>query len=318
MNIGQDLLLGIAVGDALGVPVEFKSRDFLRAHLVKDMLAYGTHNQPLGTWSDDSSLSFCLAESLAVNAYDLKDIAKGIVNWFQDGRWTPHGVVFDIGGQTRNAIDELVAIFKRNNFAELYQRHNDNEFSNGNGALMRILPLSFETFDLPILKKWQVVKEVGSLTHAHIRSNMACMMAILFTEELLDGMEKNKAYLTAKKQCLSFFESNDFPSTEVEKFTRILAFNIQNFEEEEIKSDGYVLHTLEAALWCVIKGESYEETVLLAVNLGEDTDTTAAIAGGMAGLIYGASSISRKWLDALVKVDEIKRLGKRLFDQYYE
>jgi ADP-ribosylglycohydrolase len=104
----------------------------------------------------------------------------------------------------------------------------------------------------------------------------------------------------------------------VEKFTRILAFNIQNFEEEEIKSDGYVLHTLEAALWCVMKGESYEETVLLAVNLGEDTDTTAAIAGGMAGLIYGASSIPRKWLDALVKVDEIKRLGKRLFDQYYE
>lgn len=318
MNLGQDLLLGIAVGDALGVPVEFKSRDFLWAHPVKDMLAYGTHNQPLGTWSDDSSLSFCLAESLAVNAYDLKDIAKGIVNWFQDGRWTPHGVVFDIGGQTRNAIDELVAIFKRNNFAELYQRQNDNEFSNGNGALMRILPLAFETFDLPILKKWQVVKEVGSLTHAHVRSNMACMMAILFTEELLDGVEKNQAYLTAKKQCLSFFESNDFPSTEVEKFTRILAFNIQNFEEEEIKSDGYVLHTLEAALWCVMRGGSYEETVLLAVNLGEDTDTTAAIAGGMAGLIYGASSIPRKWLDALVKVDEIKRLGKRLFDQYYE
>lgn len=318
MNLGQNLLLGIAVGDALGVPVEFKSRDFLRAHPVKDMLAYGTHNQPLGTWSDDSSLSFCLAESLATNAYDLKDIAKGIVNWFQDGKWTPHGTVFDIGGQTRNAIDELVAIFKRNNFGELYQRQNNNEFSNGNGALMRILPLAFETFDLPILKKWELVKEVGGLTHAHIRSSMACMIAVSFVEELLDGIDKNKAYLTVKQQCLSFFELNDFPDTEIEKFTRILAFNIQNFEEGEIKSDGYVLHTLEAALWCVMKGESYEETVLMAVNLGEDTDTTAAIAGGMAGLIYGASSIPRKWLDALLKVDEIRRLGKRLFDQYYE
>ena len=318
MNLGQSLLLGIAVGDALGVPVEFTSRDFLRAHPVKDMLAYGTHNQPLGTWSDDSSLSFCLAESLSANAYDLKDIAKGIVSWFQDATWTPNGNVFDIGGQTRNAIDELVAIFKRKNFAELNQRHNNNEFSNGNGALMRILPLAFETFDLPILKKWQLIKEVGSLTHAHIRSNMACMIAVLFIEELLDGVKKNIAYLVAKNQCLSFFESNDFPRTEIDKFCRILAFNIQSFEEEEIKSDGYVLHTLEAALWCVMKGESYEETVLMAVNLGEDTDTTAAVAGGMAGLIYGASSIPKKWLDVLVKVNKIKDLGKRLFDQYYE
>ena len=318
MNLGQSLLLGIAVGDALGVPVEFTSRDFLRAHPVKDMLAYGTHNQPLGTWSDDSSLSFCLAESLSANAYDLKDIAKGIVSWFQDATWTPNGNVFDIGGQTRNAIDELVAIFKRKNFAELNQRHNNNEFSNGNGALMRILPLAFETFDLPILKKWQLIKEVGSLTHAHIRSNMACMIAVLFIEELLDGAKKNIAYLVAKNPCLSFFESNDFPRTEIDKFCRILAFNIQSFEEEEIKSDGYVLHTLEAALWCVMKGESYEETVLMAVNLGEDTDTTAAVAGGMAGLIYGASSIPKKWLDVLVKVNKIKDLGKRLFDQYYE
>lgn len=316
MNLGQDLLLGIAVGDALGVPVEFKDRAFLRGHPVKDMLAYGVHNQPLGTWSDDSSLSFCLAESLVANAYDLKDIAKKILDWFQEGYWTPHGKVFDIGGQIRNAIDELAAIFKRNNFTDLYNRSNDNEFSNGNGALMRILPLAFETLDLPIIEKWEIVRNVGSLTHGHIRSNMTCMIAVLLTEQLLDGHAKEKAYLNTKTQSLEFFEKNDFPKSEVQKFIRILEFNIHNFEEEEIISDGYTLHTLEAALWCLLNSNSYASAVLKAVNLGDDTDTTAAVAGGWAGLVYGSRSIPRKWVDSLVRLADIKDLGNRLFDRY--
>lgn len=125
-NIGKDALLGLAIGDALGVPVEFKDRTYLKQNPVVDMVGYGTHNQPKGTWSDDSSLSFCLAESLT-NGYDLQNIAHNILKWFNDGFWTAHGKVFDIGVQTRSAIDELTAIFKQKNFKELRNRFHTNE-----------------------------------------------------------------------------------------------------------------------------------------------------------------------------------------------
>ena len=317
MNIGQDLLLGIAIGDALGVPVEFKSRAYLRENPVTEMIEFGVHNQAKGTWSDDSSLSFCLADSLARNGYDLKDIASRILAWFNDGLWTAHGKVFDIGGQTRSAIDELTAIFKHRTFEELNNRVSDNEYANRNGALMRILPVVFETLDLGIEEKYQLIKEVGCLTHGHIRSTIACFILIIMAEELIKGQTKWAAYLVMQQKVKNSFERLHIPAMEQQKFTRILAFNISSFEAEEIKSDGYVVHSLEASLWSVLKNDTYKRTVLAAVNLGEDTDTIGAIAGGLAGLIYGVSNIPTKWKEALVGRKAIESLGMLLHRRYY-
>ncbi|WP_306783611.1 O-acetyl-ADP-ribose deacetylase [Flavobacterium poyangense] len=161
-------LFGIAVGDALGVPVEFESRDYLKENPVSEMMGYGTHSQPIGTWSDDSSLAFCLAESLC-KGYDLSDIAKNFVKWYGGELWTPHGKVFDIGIATRSAIHNI----GRGHSPELCGGFEEKD--NGNGSLMRILPLVFylqKENDIEVIYK--KVKEVSSITHAHFRSVFAC------------------------------------------------------------------------------------------------------------------------------------------------
>ena len=136
-------LFGLSVGDALGVPVEFKSRDYLKQFPVTDIMEYGSHHQPKGTWSDDSSLAFCLAESL-VEGFDLKDIALKFTQWVYSGFWTPHGKVFDIGIQTRSSIYTLQKILNQKDFEALeLLKYEADEYTNGNGSLMRILPLLF-------------------------------------------------------------------------------------------------------------------------------------------------------------------------------
>jgi len=318
LNIGRDALLGLAIGDALGVPVEFKDRDYLRKFPVEDMIGYGTHNQPVGTWSDDSSLSFCLAESLIASDYNLQTIADNILKWFNDGFWTAHGRVFDIGGQTRSAIDELTAIFKRQNFEALKHRFHNNEYANGNGALMRILPLAFDTYHLSIEEKFERVRAVCALTHGHIRSAIASLIYIIFAEEIIEGKTKKVSYQNTKKIIIDFFRKTQIPKQEQQKFIRLLEFDIANFKETEIKSDGYVLHTLEASFWCIMRSNNYKDTVLTAVNLGGDTDTTAAVAGGIAGLIYGEENMPINWKENLVKRKEIELLGDKLFKKYFK
>lgn len=318
MNTGRDILLGIAVGDALGVPVEFVDRAVLKSKPVTGMMEYGTHRQPKGTWSDDSSLSFCLAESLASKGYELVDIAQKIIDWFHDGIWTAHGKVFDIGGQTRNAIDELTAILRYNDLEALKDRSNTNEYANGNGGLMRILPLAFEALDLPMEEKFRVIKEVTALTHGHIRSVIANLIYILLAEYLMEGIDKDKAYLSVKTQIRDYFECFTIPKQEQQRFMRILDFDIASFEETEIRSDGYVVHSLEAAIWSFLRNDNYETSVLTAVNLGGDTDTIAAITGGLAGITYGEGGIPKPWKEALVGRKKIEALGDRLFYRYYE
>lgn len=312
------MLLGIAIGDALGVPVEFKERSYLRTIPVLDMIGYGTHKQPKGTWSDDSSLTFCLAESLAHQGYDLKDIGQRILDWFHRGYWTPHGEVFDIGRQTRNSIDELTAIFKHKNFQQLKLRQNDNEYSNGNGALMRILPLALETIDLPPEQKITIIQRVTGLTHGHIRSTIANLIYVLYAEQIIDGKEKWQAYLATKRLVSWYVARFQVPSTEVQHFARILDFNISDLPASSIQSDGYVVHSLEVCFWSLLRYDNFKDTVLAAVNLGGDTDTNAAITGGLAGLVYQVEGIPKPWKENLVKIEKIRELGDRLYYRYYE
>lgn len=300
-------LFGVAVGDALGVPVEFESREYLKQNPVSDMFGFGTHNQPSGTWSDDSSLVFCLAESLC-KGYDLSDIAKNFVKWYNTEIWTPHGKVFDIGIATRNAIHNI----GKGNLPELCGGHEEKD--NGNGSLMRILPLVFylqKENDLEVI--YQKVKEVSSITHAHFRSVFACFIYVIYCLEILKGKNKVAAYIEMQNIVSVFLEDKKFNSTEIQLFERILKNNINEYPENEIHSSGYVLHSLEASLWCFLNSDSYEETVLKAVNLGEDTDTTGAIAGGLAGMYYGIENIPEKWTSVLARKMDIDDLCERLF-----
>jgi ADP-ribosylglycohydrolase len=308
-------LLGLAVGDALGVPVEFIGREARRHDPVVAMRGYGTHHQPPGTWSDDSSLTFCLAETLATKGYDLTDAAQRFVRWQDEAYWTAHGRVFDIGIATAEALQCL----RRGQKPE--HAGGTGEYSNGNGSLMRILPLVFVIKDQPIAERFQAVREVSSITHAHIRSIMACFIYVELARQLLLGLDKQAAYAAMQQTVNQFFEAEGIGSElELRQFHRILENAYGDYvpqpltacKEAEIKSSGYVVHTLEAALWCLLTHDSYTATVLAAVNLGDDTDTTGAVAGGLAGLAYGEAAIPAEWLAVLARRADIEGLATRL------
>lgn len=305
-------IIGVCIGDALGVPVEFKKREDLKINPVTQMLEYMSWNQPKGTWSDDSSLTLCLAEELT-KGYDLERIGQSFVKWNKYGHWTAHGKLFDIGGTTRHSIARLIkgesARFSGNIFEE----------DNGNGSLMRILPLAFYLeSENDIQKLYQVVKEVSAITHGHFRSVFACFIYVVFAIQLIKGKNKNEAYAHMQNAALEYAEKQGFNPKEIELFHRVLKKDISEYSEEEIESRGYVLHSLESSLWCFLNSESYPEAVLKAVNLGEDTDTTAAITGGLAGIYYGYENIPQKWIDVLVRKDDIEKLCEKLTQKLNE
>ncbi|WP_428224031.1 ADP-ribosylglycohydrolase family protein [Flavobacterium sp.] len=311
-------LFGVAIGDALGVPVEFKDRDELKRFPVTGMREYGSHGQPAGTWSDDSSLTFCLADSLC-NGYDTNQIGQYFVNWANGQMWTPHGRVFDIGMATGFTIHQI------EKGTPPLLAGGTSERDNGNGSLMRILPLVFFIKDMPIEKRFDITKDVSSLTHRHIRSVLACFIYLEYARLLIEGKSKEAALVIMQETVKDFLNNNAIASQkEIELYHRVLDIKvgiyekqlIHQLEESEIASSGYVLHSLEASIWCVLTSSSYSETVLKAVNLGGDTDTTAAIAGGLAGLIYGYEAIPKDWLEVLARKNDIEKLCNRMAERY--
>lgn len=310
-------LLGLAVGDALGVPVEFQPRAARAKDPVTSMRAFGTHRQPAGTWSDDSSLTFCLAETLArPNGRsclpDLNDLARRSINWLYNSYWTATGETFDVGNATRAAIDRL------ERGVEPTKAGPSSEFDNGNGALMRILPLAFhDTWRAEILDlnaAWALTEAVASVTHGHARSTLGCFLYLLVARGLLQGQAPLIAYKQMCKEATLWLREGDYTPAKEQKHYQwwVLSGELVNQPESNISSSGYVVHTLEAALWCLLKHDNYASTVLAAVNLGDDTDTTGAVAGGLAGLAYGKASIPTEWMSVLARRADIEDLAQRM------
>ncbi|WGD33553.1 ADP-ribosylglycohydrolase family protein [Olleya sp. YS] len=313
----KNIFLGLSLADALGVPVEFKSREYLKQNPVKEMIGFGTHHQPAGTWSDDSSLTFCMAESL-VKGYNLKNIAANFIKWKNAQIWTPHGHVFDIGIQTRRSIDTLQNIMQSEDYEALgLLKYEPDEYTNGNGSLMRILPLVFHIKGKPIKQQFDCVWEVSALTHGHIRSAISCLIYLKFAEYLMKNFSIKEAYVAMQKDIKQFFVDEDILSSEINHFKRLINNDISLLNETDIKSDGYVISTLEASFWCLLKTNSYLDVVFKAINLGDDTDTTATVVGGIAGLVYGLETIPNQWIDSLARKNDIINLCEA-FSNVYE
>lgn len=252
-------LMGLCVGDALGVPVESRSRRFLKRYPVKGMQENGTHNKPAGTWSDDSSLTFCTSESLC-NGLDLDDMAQRFLKWYKEGYCTPYGSAFDAGSITMYALEKINAGRKAEFCGAADIR------SNGNGSLMRILPLAFylENYNGD---KFKVVEKVSAITHAHIYSKISCNIYIEFAINLLKGLKPEEAYEKMQNAILDYY-SDKVPVECITRFNRILKRKIYKEWKFNIFSDGYVIHSLEACLWSFINSHDYSSAVLKAVNLG--------------------------------------------------
>lgn len=303
-NIYQDILFGVAVADALGVPVEFNSRESLRSNPVADMRGFGSYDLPAGTFSDDSSLTFCLAEALT-QEFSLQRIGDNFVQWYDNNFWTPHGDVFDIGVATLASIKRL----KRG--LDPVQAGATDVTENGNGSLMRILPLVIYIKHKTIEERFEITKQVSCITHGHIRSVIACFYYLEFARKILKGEDKFQIYKDLQVDIPGYLNSISIDSEEIKIFDRLLNKNIGESEEEDISSSGYVLHNLEASIWCLLTTGNYQEAVLKAVNLGGDTDTTGAVTGGLAGLLYGFDSIPKDWVQQIARKDDILELAER-------
>ena len=250
----RDCVYGQAVADALGVPYEFRPRGSFRC---TDMVGRGSHNQPAGTWSDDTSMALAICDSYReLGRIDVDDIRERFVRWYREGAYTVDGL-FDIGNATREALERGHGLA--------------GEWDNGNGSLMRTVPLAFtDATD-------DEVRAVSAITHAHPTSTEACVAMVHIARDLVAGAS---------------------PAD--------VAGDVAARPVDEIRSDGFVRHTFDAALWCLANTTSYAECALAAVNLGDDTDTTAAVAGALAGIVYGIEGIPSDWLVKLRGTDVIE------------
>ena len=296
-------ILGGAMGDALGVPVEFTSRRSLRANPVVGLRGYGTHRQPAGTWSDDTSLTLCLVESLAESGIDFHEQAARFVAWMREAHWTAHGEVFDIGNATRAAIESLAA------GEEPTQAGLAGELHCGNGSLMRLAPLGMYLAFADAAERARISASASRLTHGHPRCQLACIFYSEVIAWLVRGSSLTEA-LSEEQEVLRQELAARHPQ-ESGNFERLLSPDLADLPESHISSSGYVLHCLEASLWCALRARSFEEGVLLAVNLGDDTDTTAAVAGTLLGLRFGKEQIPRAWLAELARLRDIEALLQR-------
>jgi ADP-ribosyl-[dinitrogen reductase] hydrolase len=297
-------LWGALVGDALGVPVEFKDRASVQAEPVVGMRGNGTHHQPPGTWSDDGSLTVCTVDSLVNTEFDTEDMGRRFVRWMQDGLWTARGEVFDIGGTT---ADALMRIAKGTPAEEAGRTHED---SNGNGSLMRILPVVLRFATEPMEKFSRRVERASAITHGPERSKMACVFYALVVRHLLFGQKPKAALDAARMEFRRWYER----APALDRFYHHLADDFDWLSEELIVSTGYVLHTLHASLWCLLTTKNYRDCVLKAVNLGYDTDTTGCVAGGLAGAAYGIKSIPKEWIDELARKGDLDCLFREFAD----
>lgn len=319
-------IFGTVVGDALGVPVEFSSKHQRKEDPVTDMREYGTHNQPMGTWSDDSSMMLATIDSIVQKReINFEDIMNRFGKWLHDGEYTPHGKTFDYGMTCANAIT------KYHPGVDPRECGGCNEHDNGNGSLMRIIPISLNfalESDYDIDYAVDKVHDASRLTHGHPRSLIGCMIYTSICHELifhkgiyplLDIVQRAvddtlKFYERAAKKHAWF--SEDFESeVKVDAYARLRDLDaFKNLPNSEIRGSGYVVDCLEASVWCLLNSESYSDCVLKAVNLGEDTDTTGAVAGGLAGIFYGYDDIPKEWIDVIVKKDWINKLVKKYTD----
>jgi len=291
-------IMGLAVADALGVPVEFMAREDLARDPVVGMRSYGTYNKPIGTWSDDTSMTICLMSSLA-KGLDYDEIMRNFLKWYRHGEFTADRDTFDVGITTRAALERFESGIPA------LECGGSGECDNGNGSLMRILPLVFylrtvygadfqdnsEAFD--------IIHNVSALTHAHRRSQMACGIYLSIAAMILNGAGLERAIQLGIHRAAGYYESQPEFAEELVHFSRLKRPDFKRTPRTEISSSGYVVSSLEAAIWCLLNTHDYAGCVLEAVNLGDDTDTVAAIAGGLAGLAYGYEAIPPDWLDVL-------------------
>lgn len=298
------MIMGVAIGDALGLPAQFYDRKILDKYPITEMAA--SEEGPAGTYSDDTAMTLCTLASLVENGWqlDLQDIMKRFIDWLGYGYMAVGNKTIDVGIATRNAIQRAY------DGIPLNECGGKGEWDCGNGSLMRISPLIFYCSKHPEADILKTVSEVSALTHAHERCKMCCYVYVKLGLTLLNNSCTDNKELFKKTMAALMPELKArFAENETDLLSRL--YDIDEFvklDRNSIKSSGYVIDTLEASLWCFLTTDNFKDCILKAVNLGDDADTVAAIAGALAGLHYGYGSIPKEWLNKLLGKEKIYEL----------
>tara|TARA_B100000029_G_scaffold257829_1_gene254561 strand:- start:1307 stop:2221 length:915 start_codon:yes stop_codon:yes gene_type:complete len=296
-------MLGLAVGDALGAAVEFTPPGEFEP--VRDFRDGGPFHLKPGEWTDDTSMALAMADSINTTGWCLNDQARRYVAWWQDGKYSVNGRCFDIGNQTRDALSTFEMVGDARNSAST------DPGRSGNGSIMRLAPAAIYAarhfpHDIPRLAR--IAADSSLPTHGSPQCISACQYMALVMAGLFHG-ESKEDVLDPKWEPLTVLKEN------VDLHWRIEEIAMGSFREKEppeIKGKGWVVQSLEAALWAFESGDDFEMSVLAAVNLGDDADTTGAVCGQLAGACWGIDGIPDKWLDGLARREFIDGVTQRL------
>lgn len=300
-------IYGALVGDALGVPVEFSLRAERDADPVQEMRSGGYWRQLAGTWSDDGAMLLCTAEGIC-EGFSAERLGSLYVSWMNAGHWAARHKVFDVGRTTETALSRIA---EGSSWAASGE---DGEGDNGNGSLMRILPIGLRFRNAEAATIMRHAADASRITHAHPRSLVACGFYSVVISEVVNGAALPEAIHRALPVLSEAVAT--LPDERV-VFGRLLGGRLAESPRESIRSSGYVMHTLEAALWCGLTHNSFKEGVLAAVNLGSDTDTTGCVTGGLLGALYGYEAIPHEWIAELPRRADVDALLER-FTPVYE
>jgi len=290
LDKAKGLLIGLAVGDAVGTTLEFQARD---SSQIYDMVGGGPFNLKAGEWTDDTSMALCLAETYIEKKSCNTDLfRKKLIAWYKTGHNSANGICFDIGNATRYALDQVI----RQGPDWI---GNNSPDTAGNAALIRHAPVAIfrrKSF----IDGWRDASIQSEATHCAPESIDSCRYFNTILHYLLNGYGKNEAFAPHKMSLL----------------VRLLIINAGEYKEkhrDQIRSSGYVIDTLEAALWAVWHTDNFKDAILLAANLADDADSVAATAGQLAGALYGLSGIPAEWVDKIVDIDRILSMAEELF-----
>ena len=311
----KDALLGAAVGDAFGVPYEFLLRSEISKLEINDMIGKDTNPPfksrwsemiPSGSYSDDTSMIVATMDSMVRNqAIDYEHIMHNYLLWWEKGKYSSLPYPFGLGGIIGDSLERYRIGYNPTECG------GKNYMDNGNGSLMRILPFSLYCIskDLTDEETLELITKGSSLTHGHEISIMACFMYTIFLRELIRTRNKNLAF----GKMISMDYEKYFSKETVEIYKRI---NDPNFKLKinDIKESGYVVDTLETVMYAIMNSSNYRDTIENCVRVGYDTDTSACIAGSLAGVLYGANTIPKEWLDKLRKKDYLESLSMAFKD----
>lgn len=304
MDKKKGCLIGLAIGDALGTTLEFKERD--KEPVLTDMVGGGVFKLKPGEWTDDTSMALCLGYALLENddVHDRQFKVSQLDNyskWYNTGYCSSNGFCFDIGAGTVKALRN----YKMNGAIT----NNPDYFDSGNGAIMRLapIPIHYNTNTVDGIKQLLIASMKSTeTTHASMLCIQASAYLSLVLNRALNGTHPKSELFKFPGDALDLF------GIDIRELRKITDGSYATKYRAEIKSTGFVLDTLEAAMWCIDITDNFKDAVLLAANLGDDADTVAAVTGQIAGALYGLNRIPPEWVDLVTNSDEILELAEKL------